>query len=100
MGRDAALVTPEPVLRLLDEAIAAAPDPTSLVVARAGLVSHGLALAHTHTRLNSSQIHNAARVRLGLADPPADASRRRVLLAAMGEALDNGAAGAGRFRRA
>ncbi len=87
-GRDAALVTPEPVLRLLDEAIAAAPDPTTLAVARAGLVSHGLALAHTHMRLNSSQIHNAARVRLGLADPPADASRRRVLLAAMGEALD------------
>ena len=87
-GRDAALVTPEPVLRLLDEAIAAAPDPTSLAVARAGLASHGLALAHTHMRLNSSQIHNAARVRLGLADPPADASRRRVLLAAMGEALD------------
>ncbi len=87
-GRDAALVTPEPVLRLLDEAIAAAPDATSLAVARAGLASHGLALAHTHTRLNSAQLHNAARVRLGLADPPADASRRRVLLAAIGDALD------------
>ena len=87
-GRDAALVTPDPVLRLLDAAIAAASDPLPLVVARAGLASHGLALAHTHVRLNSAQLHNAARVRLGLADPPADASRRRVLLAAMGEALD------------
>ena len=87
-GRDAALVTPEPVLHLLDEAITASADPLPLVVARAGLASHGLALAHTHVRLNSAQLHNAARVRLGLADPPADASRRRVLLAAIGEALD------------
>ncbi len=87
-GRDAALTTPEPVLRLLDAAIAAADDPMPLVVARAGLASHGLSLAHTHTRLNAAQLHNAARVRLGLAEPSSDASRRRVLLAAIGEALD------------
>ena len=87
-GRDAALVTPDPVLLLLDAAIATAADPMPLLVARAGLASHGMALAHTHVRLNSAQLHNAARVRLGLAEPPADASRRRVLLAAMGEALD------------
>ncbi len=87
-GREAAMTTPEPVLRLLDEAIATAPDPMPLAVARAGLASHGLSLAHTHVRLNAAQLHNAARVRLGLADPPADASRRRALLAAIGEALD------------
>ena len=86
--RDAALVTTAPILQLLDEAIAAAADPLPLAVARAGLASHGLSLAHTHVRLNSAQLHNAARVRLGLADPPADASRRRVLLAAIGAALD------------
>ena len=86
--RDAALVTTGPLLALLDTEIAAAADPMRLVVARAGLVSHGLSLAHTHVRLNSSQLHNAARVRLGLADPPADASRRRVLLTAIGAALD------------
>ena len=87
--RDAAMTTPAPVLALLDTAIAAAPDPMPLAVARAGLASHGLSLAHTHVRLNAAQLHNAARVRLGLADPPADSGRRRVLLAAMGEALDN-----------
>ena len=90
--REAAMVTPAPVLALLDAAIAAAPDPASLAIARAGLASHGLSLAHTHVRLNAAQLHNAARVRLGLADPPADASRRRVLLAAIGEALDGVAA--------
>ena len=86
--REAALVTTEPLLALLDEAMATAADPMGLAVARAGLVSHGLSLAHTHVRLNSSQLHNAARVRLGLADPPADASRRRVLLTEIGAALD------------
>lgn len=86
--RDAALVTPAPVLALFDAAIAQATDPMALCVARAGLVSHGLSLAHTHVRLNAAQLHNAARVRLGLAEPPADASRRRVLLAAINDALD------------
>jgi phosphoenolpyruvate carboxylase len=86
--RDTALVSIGPVLPLLDAAIATAVDPMPLVVARAGLTSHGLALAHTHVRLNAAQLHNAARLRLGLADPPADASRRRVLLAAIGDALD------------
>ncbi len=86
--REVALVTTAPVLALLDEEIATAADPMPLAVARAGLASHGLSLAHTHVRLNSSQLHNAARVRLGLADPPADASRRRVLLTAIGAALD------------
>ncbi len=87
--REDALVTPQPVLDLLDAAIATAPDPLPAAIARAGLASHGLALAHTHVRLNAAQLHNAARVRLGLADPPADASRRRVLLHAIGEALDS-----------
>ena len=87
-GREAAMVTAAPVLELLDRAIADAAEPMPLAVARAGLASHGLSLAHTHVRLNAAQLHNAARVRLGLADPPADASRRRVLLAAIGEALD------------
>ena len=86
--REAALVTPDPVLALFDAAIAESADPMALCVARAGLASHGLALAHTHVRLNASQLHNAARVRLGLAEPPADASRRRVLLVAINEALD------------
>ena len=58
-----------------------------LAVARAGALSHGLTLAHAHVRLNAAQLHNAARLRLGLDDPPSDRSRRRTLLAAMDEAL-------------
>ncbi|MDA8051503.1 MAG: hypothetical protein M0002_16130 [Rhodospirillales bacterium] len=59
-----------------DEA-AAAPE------ARAGLVSHGLALAHTHVRLNAAQIRDVIRRRLGITDPPEDPAHRRALFTAM-----------------
>jgi phosphoenolpyruvate carboxylase len=88
--REDALVTPDPLLPDFAQAIAqaAGDDKLALCVARAGLVGHGLSLAHTHVRLNSTQIHNVVRQRLGLADPPEDLSRRRVLLSAINAALD------------
>jgi len=89
-GRDRALLSPEPLLPLFAAAIAGADKPTQrrLCVARAGITAHGLCLAHAHFRLNAAQVHNAARLRLGLDDPPADRSRRRTLLAGMDDALD------------
>jgi phosphoenolpyruvate carboxylase len=89
--RDVALTSPTPLLAPFKTAIAAAEDheKLALCVARAGLVSHGLALAHTHTRLNAAQIHNVIRQRLGIADPPEDPSRRRALFGAINVALDS-----------
>jgi phosphoenolpyruvate carboxylase len=88
--RDAALLTPEPLLSLFANAIEAADEGTclALCVARAGLVSHGLSLAHTHVRLNGTQLHNAIRQRLGFDDQPEDPASRRVLLSQMNAALD------------
>eukprot|EP01035_Chromulina_nebulosa_P039739 gene39739-53728_t len=65
----------------------------TIAVARAGLRAHGLSLAHSHVRLNSTQLHNAIRQRLAsqdprFADPPEDPSRRRALFTAMNAALD------------
>jgi phosphoenolpyruvate carboxylase len=88
--RETALTSPEPLLPLFAAAIAAAgtEDKLKLAVARAGLVSHGLALAHTHTRLNAAQLHNVVRQRLGIADPPEDPAHRRALFSAINAALD------------
>ena len=89
-GRDDAMITPAPLLELFAPAIAAAEGDAkrALCVVRAGLVAHGLALAHTHTRLNSSQLHNVVRQRLGIIDTVEDPSHRRALLAAINAALD------------
>ena len=86
-----ALTSPEPLLTLFNAAIAVAgiDDQRALCTARAGLLSHGLALAHTHVRLNAAQIHNAMRQRLGINDPPEDRARRRALLAEINNALDS-----------
>jgi phosphoenolpyruvate carboxylase len=88
--REVALTSPQALLPLFAEAVANSEEhgKLALTVARAGLLSHGLALAHTHTRLNSTQVHNVVRQRLGFADPPEDPSRRRALFAAINQALD------------
>ncbi|MBB5692050.1 phosphoenolpyruvate carboxylase [Muricoccus pecuniae] len=90
--REEALTTPEPLLELFGGAIAAAPDDAArlaLLVARSGLVGHGLSLAHTHVRLNSAQLHNAARLRVpALGGAPDDAARRRALFGAINAALE------------
>jgi phosphoenolpyruvate carboxylase len=89
-GKDTALGSPDPLLPLFDDAMAhaAEPDRLALAVARAGVVSHGLAMAHMHVRLNSQQVHNVVRQRLGISDAPEDPSRRRALFAAINHALD------------
>jgi phosphoenolpyruvate carboxylase len=88
--REVALTDAAPLLGMFPAAMAAAPDEGTrvrLAVARAGLASHGLALAHTHVRLNASQLHNAIRQRLGIVDSPDDMARRRGLLGAINAAL-------------
>ena len=90
LRRDDAMTTTEEVDGLLRAAMveARADEALALGVARAGLRGHGLSLAHTHVRLNATQLHNVVRQRLGLSDPPEDAARRRALLAGINAALD------------
>ena len=89
-GRETAILSPTVLAPLFGAAIRAThgEDRMALCVARAGLFAHGLSLAHTHVRLNASQVHNAIRLRLGVEDPPADRAHRRTLLAALNTALD------------
>ncbi len=89
--RNTAMATSAPLMALFPAALSAAPDDRArrdLCVARAGLAAHGLSLARTHTRLNASQIHNAARLRFPeLEGSPGSPARRRALFAAVDEAL-------------
>nr|WP_314072643.1 phosphoenolpyruvate carboxylase [uncultured Roseococcus sp.] len=88
--REAAMTDLSALLPLFDAALAAAPDEAArmtLVVARAGLVAHGLSLAHTHFRLNAAQLHNAMRQRLEIVTSPDDLSQRRGLLGQINAAL-------------
>jgi phosphoenolpyruvate carboxylase len=90
-GREAALLSPAPLAPLFETAMAEADAEgrMHLAVARAGLAAHGMSLAHTHTRLNASQVHNAVRLRLGLESAADDRAQRRTLMAAINEALDS-----------
>jgi phosphoenolpyruvate carboxylase len=87
---DDALVSPQSLLALIRDAIGQADEAGKLAlgVARAGLASHGMGLAHTHVRLNAAQLHNVVRQRIGIADPPEDRAHRRALLSAINAALD------------
>src|SRR5690606_8034804 len=57
-------------------------------VLRASMATQGLGLAHTHVRLNASQIHNAIRRNVALDAGPDDPTRRRSYLKAVGDLLD------------
>jgi phosphoenolpyruvate carboxylase len=89
-GHEAAMISPAPLAPLFAAAMQGADEDSrmSYAVARAGLTAHGLSLAHTHTRLNSTQVHNAVRLRLGLDSAPEDLERRRTLLSAINGALE------------
>ncbi len=79
-GQHKALVDTTPIVALIEAALLAAPDDErseALLVLRASLKAHGLSLAHIHMRLNSSQLHNAARRQVGLETEPNDPANRR-----------------------
>lgn len=67
---------------------APAEQQEQLAVARAGFLAHGLALAHTHVRLNAAQVHNFVRQKLDILDMPGNPAHRRTLLARINEALE------------
>ena len=60
----------------------------NLVRLKAAMACYGLATAHTHVRLNATQIHNAIRRAVGLSGEPDDPARRRGYLAKLTTMLD------------
>lgn len=78
------------IAALIGTAIEAARDPAlikRLVRLRASVANLGLATAHTHVRLNATQVHNAVRRLTGLTGEPDEAARRRGYLARLSALL-------------
>jgi len=85
-------------IELLDRAVrlaGAVPDDAlaldlveSLAVLRAELANYGLGMAHTHVRINATQLHNAIRKSVRLETEPDDPRYRQSYMAAVTELLD------------
>ncbi|MEQ9813538.1 MAG: phosphoenolpyruvate carboxylase [Azospirillaceae bacterium] len=59
-----------------------------LVILRAELANHGLGSAHTHVRINSTQVHNAIRKSVDLASDPNDPRYRQSYIDKISALLD------------
>src|SRR5690606_26636988 len=89
-GREHAMIDGARLRELLDRAIAAAEDEdcaARLCALRAGLATSGLGVAHTHFRLNATQLHNAIRRQINLVGDPADPAQRRSYINAVNDLL-------------
>ncbi len=85
------LTTPSSLVRRLDAAIDVLADDdlrTRLVVLRAQVSNLGLGMAHTHFRLNASQIFNALSQDVAMDTSPDDRGNRRTYRRAIGRLLD------------
>ncbi len=90
-GRQARLVDSRHLLELIERALRLADDDAlrrRLCILRAEIRTHGLGLAHTHTRLNARQVHNAIRKTIGMDHNPDDPSHRLSYLHAIGALID------------
>jgi phosphoenolpyruvate carboxylase len=90
-GRKLRLVNPNDIVSLLDRAVGFSRNKgltKRLCLMRAELKNFGLGLAHTHVRINSTQIHNAIRKTVGLETSPDDPRFRQSYLHKVTELLD------------
>ncbi|MEM8914827.1 MAG: phosphoenolpyruvate carboxylase [Pseudomonadota bacterium] len=80
----------EALMDLADRAADRAEDPDlklDLYILRAELANFGLAMAHTHVRINATQVHNAIRKEVGLVTDPQDERYRISYLRKIDELL-------------
>ncbi len=85
------LTAPASLLRRLDAAIQVEQSHDllrRLVVLRAQIANLGLGMAHTHFRLNASQLFNALSQEVALDTAPDDRGNRRTYLRALSKRLD------------
>ncbi|HVJ43148.1 MAG TPA: phosphoenolpyruvate carboxylase [Dongiaceae bacterium] len=89
-GRDLRLIDSEQLLELVKRALDLTKKTSArrrLLILRAEIGNHGLGMAHTHVRLNSTQIHNAIRKLIDMEGEPDDPTRKRTYLASLSRLL-------------
>lgn len=90
-GQDNGLTDSVRLVRLVSQALEATADEAQaarLSVLRASLAGHGLGLAHSHFRLNSTQLHNAIRKQVGMETGPDDPTFRRSYINAINDLIE------------
>lgn len=94
--RDRRLVDAAHLIELVERALAractlddAGATATELAILRAELANFGFGMAHTHVRLNATQLHNAIRKSIGMEAAPDDPSYRRSYVASVNALLDD-----------
>lgn len=91
-GLSRRLIASEPLVELVTHAISLCEDEKAvraLCILRAELANYGLGMAHTHVRINASQIHNAIRKTVGMETHPDDPAYRKTYLKAIDDLLAN-----------
>lgn len=84
------LIAAEPLIDLVTRAIGLSNDAgvvRALCILRAELANNGLGMAHTHVRINASQLHNAIRKTIGMETTPDDPSYRNTYLKAIDDLI-------------
>ena len=90
--KDQRLVDALEILDLLTRAIEITTNieaQTKLFILKSELANLGLAMAHTHVRLNATQLHNAIRRQVGISGDPDTSGNRRFFLQELSDLLEN-----------
>ncbi|KGM32603.1 phosphoenolpyruvate carboxylase, partial [Inquilinus limosus] len=79
------------LIAIVDRALERTEDPElsrRFCLLRAELATHGLGAAHTHVRINATQVHNAIRKAVGMVSDPNDPRYRQSYLDRLNALLD------------
>lgn len=79
------------LIAIVDRALERTDDPDlsrRFCLLRAELATHGLGAAHTHVRINATQVHNAIRKAVGMVSDPNDPRYRQSYLDRLNALLD------------
>ncbi|MGP1397870.1 MAG: phosphoenolpyruvate carboxylase [Inquilinaceae bacterium] len=90
-GRDLRLTDAAVLIEMVERAVTRTQDESvlrRLCVLRAELSNYGLGMAHTHVRINATQVHNAIRKAVGLVTHPNDPRNRQSYIDTVNGLLD------------